>query len=293
MIKKTIGEKMFDIINIIFLCLASLVTIYPMIHVALASFSDGNLLMMHRGLLFKPQGFSLAAYNAVFNDPIIIKGYLNTIFVVVAGCLISLLLTTFGAYFTSRKGIHFKRHIMFFIVATMFFSGGLIPFYLTVRGIGLGDSLWAVILPYAINSYNLIIMRTAFAGIPDSLEESAKIDGANDFIVLFRIILPLSMHVIAVMLLYYGVEYWNSWFPAMIFINDSNKFPLQLILRRILISQEISSMMQGTQMTDESMSVSETIKYATIMVATVPVLCIYPFLQKYFVKGVLIGSVKG
>jgi len=262
-------------------------------HVLFSSLSDGNLLMAHKGLVLSPIGFSTDSYRAVFKNSAVLLGYRNTLIVLVAGVTLSIVLTSMGAYFASRKGLYFKKHITLLFIFTMFFSGGLIPFYLTVSSMGFMDTLFALFIPYSVSVFNMIIMRTAFEAIPDSLEESAKIDGAHDFTVLFKIILPLSMPVIAVMLLYYGVQYWNSWFPAMIFINDVKLYPLQLILRNILIDQQVASMLSGAAMSDENISVAQTVKYATIMVATVPILCVYPFLQKYFVKGVLIGAVKG
>jgi putative aldouronate transport system permease protein len=201
-------------------------------------------------------------------------------------------MTALGAYVLSRRNVMWNKVFIFVIVLTMFFNGGLVPLYLTVKGVGLIDSLWAPVIPFAISTFNLIIMRTAFMSVPDSLEESAKIDGANHFTILFKIILPLSMPVIAVMTLYYAVEKWNGWFYSSIFIKDRELFPLQLILREILIANQTDSMSAGADMGDR-FQIGETIKYATIMVATVPILCVYPFVQKYFVKGVMVGALKG
>ncbi|MCS7460880.1 carbohydrate ABC transporter permease [Paenibacillus doosanensis] len=288
--RPTFSERCFDLANGLFLILMMIVTIYPLIYVALASISDASQLMAFTGLLWKPLGFSLDAYANVFANPMILKGYGNTLFVVVVGLAFNILLTSLGAYSLSRKSLMYRKPILLFIVFTMFFSGGLIPFYLTVKGVGLANTLWALIIPQAINTFNLILMKTAFESIPDALEESAKIDGANDFVILFRIVLPLSMPVIAVMLLYYGVSHWNSWFHALIFLQDRSMYPLQLILREILLQGEANS--TGASDTDMVM-LAVTLKYATIIVATVPILCVYPFLQKYFVKGALIGAIKG
>ncbi|XOK64080.1 carbohydrate ABC transporter permease [Paenibacillus elgii] len=290
--RRTVSEKCFDTGNVVFLTLLMALTIYPIVYVAFASVSDAASLMAHKGMLWKPLGFSLEAYASVFNNPMILKGYGNTLFVVIVGLVFNLSLTAFGAYALSRKSLRYRKPLMLFIVFTMFFSGGLIPFYFTVKGIGLADSLWALIIPHAINTFNLIIMKTSFEAIPDSLEESAKIDGANDFVILFRIMLPLSMPVIAVMMLYYGVSHWNSWFHAMIFLQDRSLYPLQLVLREILLQGEASSMAVGATDSDVAM-LSVTLKYATIIVATVPILLVYPFLQKYFVKGALVGAIKG
>ncbi|KEQ25901.1 carbohydrate ABC transporter permease [Paenibacillus tyrfis] len=290
--RRTVSERCFDAGNVVFLTLLMVLTIYPIMYVAFASVSDAASLMAHKGMLWTPLGFSLEAYASVFNNPMILKGYGNTLFVVVVGLAFNLSLTAFGAYALSRKSLRYRKPLMLFIVFTMFFSGGLIPFYFTVKGIGLADSLWALIIPHAINTFNLIIMKTSFEAIPDSLEESAKIDGANDFVILFRIMLPLSMPVIAVMMLYYGVSHWNSWFHAMIFLQDRSLYPLQLVLREILLQGEASSMAVGATESDVAM-LSVTLKYATIIVATVPILLVYPFLQKYFVKGALVGAIKG
>ena len=186
----------------------------------------------------------------------------------------------------------FKKPITIFIILTMFLNGGMIPFFLTVKAYGLYNSFWAQIIPTAINTFNLLIMRTGFENVPESLEESAKIDGARPLTVLFRIILPLSKATIAVIILYYAVGYWNSWFNAMIFLKDRAKFPLQLILREILIQNDTNSMMTGADLSDKD-SVGEIIKYAVIVFSTMPIICLYPFLQKYFVAGVMIGAVKG
>lgn len=194
--------------------------------------------------------------------------------------------------YISRKSLRFKKPIMLFIVFTMYFNGGLIPYYFTVKDLGLINSIWALIIPSSVSTFNLIIMRTSFEAIPDSLEESAKLDGANDFTILFRIIIPLAKPVIAVMVLYYGVSHWNAWFNAMLFLRDRALYPLQLILREILIKSDTASMTGGANAADVA-QMSETLKYATIMVATVPILCLYPFLQKYFVKGVMVGAIKG
>jgi putative aldouronate transport system permease protein len=289
---KSKGEKIFVAFNVIFMIILMIITVYPIVHVLFASLSDSNELLAYRGLLLKPIGFNVEAYKMVFENPMIVRGYLNTLFIVVVGVFINIIMTSLAAYVLSRKNVLFQSTIMFLIVFTMFFSGGLIPFYFTVKSLHIDNTYWALILPVAINTFNLIIMRTSFAAIPDSLEESAKLDGASHFTILFRIILPLSMPIVAVMILYYSVAHWNAWFNAMIFIQDRNLYPLQLILREILIQNDTSSMASGVSAVDQ-VAIGESIKYAVIVVATVPILCIYPFLQKYFVKGALVGAVKG
>lgn len=285
-------DRIFNVINYTFLILLVIATLYPLLYVLFASFSDSAQLLANKGLLWKPVGFSLDAYKCVLANPGIGIGFRNTLFIVVFGVIVNLFMTALGAYVLSRKNVMWNKVFMFFIVFTMFFGGGLIPLYLIVKGVGLLDSLWSTILPFAISTFNLIIMRTSFMGIPDSLEESAKIDGANHFTILFRIIIPLSMPVIAVMILYYAVDKWNGWFYASVFIKSRELFPLQLVLREILIANSTESMSAGASAGDR-FQIGETIKYATIMVATIPILCIYPFLQRYFVKGVMVGSLKG
>ncbi|MDQ1912798.1 carbohydrate ABC transporter permease [Paenibacillus sp. GD4] len=289
---KGLFDRIFDVVIYSVLGLLVLVTLYPLLYVALASISDATQLVTHRGLLLKPLGFSLEAYVSVFKNPGILIGYRNTLFILVAGVTINLLMTALGAYVLSRKNVMWNKAFIFIIVFTMFFNGGLIPIYLIVKNVGLLDTLWSTIIPFAISTFNLIIMRTAFMAVPESLEESAKIDGANHFTILFKIIIPLSMPVIAVMILYYAVEKWNGWFYASIFIKDRELFPLQLTLREILIANSTDNMTQGADAGDR-FQIGETIKYATIMVATVPILCVYPFVQKYFVKGVMVGALKG
>ncbi|NMA84450.1 MAG: carbohydrate ABC transporter permease [Epulopiscium sp.] len=292
MIKESISRKVFRLFNGLLMIFMMIICLYPMLYVLFASFSHASRFMEHQGPLLKPLGFNLESYKMVFRDPMIIKGYGNTIFIVVIGTLFNILMTAFCAYFLSRKNVMFKTPIMIFVTFTMFFSGGLIPFYLTVRNVGLYNNHWALILPGVINTYNMIIMRTGFQGIPDSMEESAKIDGAGHLTILFRIVLPLAKPVMAVMVLYYAVGHWNGWFNAMIFLQDRKKFPLQLILREILIQNDTSQMTGGVSAVDQE-AIGETIKHAVIVVATLPILMVYPFLQKYFVEGIMIGAIKG
>jgi putative aldouronate transport system permease protein len=292
-IRESFGSRAFDALNVLLLLTLTLVTLYPMYYVLMASISRPADFVTYRGLIWRPIGLSLESYKVVLANPNIRIGYQNTILVVLVTTMLSLLLTSMGAYFLSRKNAPFKKAIMMIIVFTMFFSGGIIPFYLTVTGMRLDRSLLALILPVAINTFNMIIMRTAFQSIPPSLEESAKIDGAGHFTILFRIVLPLSMSTVAVIILFYAVQNWNAWFNAMIFLRDRSLYPLQLVLREILVVNDTNSMTAqvGNDMGDQRM-VAETIKYAVIMVATIPILVLYPFLQRYFVKGVMVGAVK-
>ena len=239
-----------------------------------------------------PKEFTLEAYELAFGNSAILVGYKNTFIILTVGCALNVFLTVSGAYFLSRKDVFWKKYIFMFIIFTMFFSGGLIPLYLIVNNLGLLDSIWSVILVGGISTYNMIVMRTGFETVPESLVESAVIDGAGHMTILYKIMIPLAKPTIAVILLYYAVGHWNSWFNASIFLNNAEKYPLQLVLRNILLINDTLSMTQG--MSDsETWAAGETIKYAVIIIATLPILCIYPFLQKYFVKGTMIGAVKG
>lgn len=291
--RKSRTDLVFDMILMVFMLALIIVTLYPLLYVAFASLSDAGGLAQHKGLMFRPAGFSLAAYNLVFKNPMISVGYRNTLFYVVAGTTINLVLTTMAAYALSRKNVMWRNPIMFMIVFTMFFSGGLIPTFLLV-GVTLNmiDKPWALIIPPAINTWNLLIMKTSFEAVPVALEESARLDGANDFRILWNVVIPLSGPVIAVMILFYAVGHWNAFFNAMIYLRTRDLWPLQLVLRQILISNSQDTMTAGSFTGGDVMPIGETIKYATIIVATVPILLIYPFLQRYFVKGVMIGAIK-
>jgi len=269
----------------------TVITLYPFLYVVFASFSSPSQLMQQRDILLLPRGFSLGAYKAVFYYKTIWMSYRNTVFYLFAGTLLNMFLTCLGAYGLSRKNVLLSKPIILAITFTMFFSGGLIPKYLLVKALGMLNKIYAVFIPDAISTMNLIIMRTSFKTIPESLDESARMDGANDFTILFKIILPLSIPVISVITLYYSVAHWNSWFNAMIYLRNRNLYPLQLVLREILISQDIDDILVGAA--EDAEPISETIKYAIIVVATVPILLLYPFIQKYFVKGVMIGAIKG
>ena len=291
-IKRSLGERIFEKFNVLFMLLIAFIMAYPLLYVILASFSDPYSLMGHTGLLLKPLGFSVQSYIMMSKNEMILLGYINTLIIVFVGTTVNLFLTALGAYFLSLKGPMLKRPITLMIVITMYFSGGMIPFYFTVTDLGIDNSYLALILPTAINTFNLIVMRTAFEAVPNEMRESAYIDGAGDWRVLFQFILPLSKATVAVVLLYYMVSHWNAWFNAVLFINVRELYPLQLVLREILIQSDTSSMQAGT-ISDDQFAVSQTIKYAVTVVATVPILCIYPFVQKYFEKGVMLGGVKG
>ncbi|TVY11101.1 carbohydrate ABC transporter permease [Paenibacillus cremeus] len=293
--KKSFGEIIFDSLNSIILIVFGLVCLYPLLYVLFASFSDPAQIAKHTGVLFKPLGFSFVGYEIVFNNPNIAIGYMNTIIYVVVGTTLNVLLTAVGAYVLSRKTLLLKKPMMIMIVFTMYFGGGLIPNFLLVKNLGMYDTRLALIIPGIIATWNLIVMKTAFSAVPDSLEESARIDGANDFTILFRIILPVTKATIAVMVLFYAVGHWNAWFGAMVYLRDRHLFPLQLLLREILIANSAGGNLleSATVSEDDKALVYLVIKYCTIIVATVPILTIYPFCQKYFMKGVMLGSIKG
>lgn len=286
---KAMGDRIFIIAVYVLMGLMALACLYPMWHVVMASFSDPIELMRHTGVIWKPLGISLEGYRVVIQNPNIPVSYLNTIFYVLLGTSINMLLTTLGAYALSRKGFMFKKTLTLLIVFTMYFNAGLVPNFLLVKGLGLYNTVWALVLPGAVSTWNLIVMKTSFQAVPVSLEESARLDGANDFTILFRIFLPLSKATVAVMILFYAVAHWSSWFNAMIYLRDRSKFPLQLIMREILIANSTSG---NTLMDTDAMFLQEVVKYATIVVSTVPILFIYPFAQKYFMAGVMMGSVK-
>jgi putative aldouronate transport system permease protein len=291
--RRSAGERVFGVFNGAFMVALAFATLYPFLYVTLASFSDAGLLLGHRGLLLTTLGFETGSYKMVFSNPVLLSSYMNTIIYVTAGTSLSVSLTVCGAYALSRRGVMLRAPLTFFIVFTMWFSGGMIPLFLLVRDIGLLNNRLALILPNAISTYNLIVTLSYFRTIPESLDESARIDGANDYVIMLRIIVPLAIPVIAVIALFYAVGIWNAWFHAMIFLNDRLLFPVQLILREILILNDTNRLMGGAVAQGEQVQVGETIKYATAVVATVPILAVYPFVQRYFVKGIMIGAVKG
>lgn len=268
-----------------------IVTFYPMWYVLVASFSTSTDIAKNPGFLFWPKEFVTGAYQLVFRHPLLMSGFRNTLIILAVTLPVNIVMTMLCGYFMACTGMFWKKPLIAFIMFTMFFSGGLIPGFLNIKSLGLYNSLWALILPGALSVYNAIICKTAIEAIPGSLTESAFIDGANDFQVIFKVILPLMKPTLAVLLLYYGVGHWNSWFPASIYIKDSDLLPVQNIIRAILI--ENSNLGGSDVIGDQYNYYAETIKYAAIIVTTVPILCIYPFLQKYFTKGVMIGAVKG
>ncbi|MGG1554033.1 carbohydrate ABC transporter permease [Paenibacillus ferrarius] len=286
------SDKWFNFFNVLFILLGLIIIIYPLYYVVIASFSDPASL---QNLVFWPEKISLVGYKTIFESKSLWTGYQNSLIYAAAGTSINLLLTIPAAYALSRKDLQGRSILMIVITFTMFFSGGLIPTYLTVKSLGMLDSVWAMIIPNAVGAWNLIIARTFFQStIPDDLLEAAKMDGCTDITFFWKIVLPLSQALIAIMVLFYGVAHWNSYFNALVYLRDQKLYPLQLVLRSILIENQVQSdMMLDTSSMGDKIRAGELIKYGMIIVAALPMLVLYPFLQKYFVKGVMIGSIKG
>ena len=289
---RSAGDRLFDIGVYVLLTIAMLIVLYPLYFVVIASVSDPMDVLAGK-VIWKPSGFSLEAYRMVFKDSQVMTGYRNTIAYTLAGTALNIMLSIAAAYPLSRRNLKGKGLVMGMMVFTMFFSGGLIPTYITISNLGLLNTFAVMILPTAISVYNVMIMRTFFMNsIPYELEEAAYVDGATHFRTLYSVVLPLSKPILAVMVLFYAIAHWNSYFNAMIYLSDKERYPLQLVLRTILVqSQSSEEILADVQGTFNRMLMSETIKYALIIVASVPVLCLYPYLQKYFVQGVMIGSV--
>lgn len=288
------GDRIFNILNYTILILVTLIVLYPLLFVLSASFSDPQTVLRGEMLLW-PKGFNLNSYVKIFQNQDIISGFTNTLIYTSLGTLINLTMTILAAYPLSRKDFVGRNAIMALLVFTMFFSGGLIPTYLLIKNLGMLNSLWVMIIPNAVSIWNIIIMRTFFQqSIPNELQEAATIDGCSNIKILTRIILPLSMPIIAVTILFYAVGHWNAFFNALLYLSDKEKFPLQLILREILIQGQTNDMVKmSTESAIKQQREVEGIKYAVLVVANLPVLALYPFLQRYFVKGVMIGAIKG
>lgn len=293
MTDKSRGYKIFTVFNTILLVAIAVACFYPFYYVVVASVSNPDALIRHRGLLFAPlREMTLDGYRLVLSNRLVLSGYANTLFVLFVGLLFNLVLTVLGAYVLSLKDLALRKPLTILVIVTMYFSGGLIPTYLNVRELGMLNSRWALILPGAISTSNLIIMRSAFLSVPESLEEAARMDGANHLQILGKVMLPLVKATLAVMVLYYGVSHWNAWFGASIYLRDTSKYPLQLVLRNILMESQTGDMMADMD-PSRSPQVLQLIKYSLIVVSSVPIICIYPFLQRFFQKGVMIGAVKG
>lgn len=297
-IKETKQDKVFLAFVYLILTVALVIVAYPLIYILSASISNPTIVAAGEMWLL-PKDITFEGYRRVFQDSSIWNGYLNTVIYTVVGTLVNLVVTLPAAYALSRRDFIGRNLFMILFIVTMFFGGGLVPTYLVVRSLGLVDSMWALILPGATSVWNLIVCRTFFqSSIPRELQEAAEIDGCSNFRLYFRIVLPLSTALIAVMALFFGVGHWNNYFSAMIYLNQQEKYPLQLVLRQILVLQQMSAQAGTIDATmasslNNKAEVAALVKYAVIIVATLPIIAVYPFLQRYFVQGVMIGSVKG
>lgn len=293
--KQTMGDKIFDVFNMLLMLLLLVILAWPLLFVVSASFSDPSAVWTGKMWLI-PIGFNINCYKEILRYQDIWVGYGNTILYTVLGTVINLIMTVFAAYPLSRKDFMPRNFFMIMFIFTMYFSGGLIPTYLVVKGVGMLNTIWAMMIPGAVSIFNVVITRTYFQNnIPESLKEAAELDGANTAQFLIKIVLPLSTPILAVMALYYGVGHWNSYFDGLIYLQDTSKYPLQMFLRDILIQNKMDLNMSGLDPTQAAakQQLTQTLKYGIIVVASIPVLCFYPFVQKYFVKGVMIGAIKG
>jgi putative aldouronate transport system permease protein len=284
------GRLAFNVINALCMAMICAATLYPFLFMLAASFSSPIFIAQGRvGVL--PQGFTTIAYRMVFEYPMIWRAYFNTVYYTTFGTLINIVLTLFAAYPLSRKSFLGRKFFNLMVFIPIIFTSGIIPSFLVVNGLGLRNSVWAMVLPGAIMSFNVVLMRTFLEEIPGALEEAARIDGASHAVILLKIILPLSLPSIATIGLFYAVGHWNSFFGALLYLRDPEMHPIQIVLRNIVIMNQTETVMQSVE--SDRAQVGEAIKYATIMVATLPILAVYPFIQKYFVKGVMVGSIKG
>ena len=289
-IKKSREDYIID--GFVYVVLAALIIAcaYPVWYILVASVSSSTHVLKNPGLLLVPDEISLEAYRLALQHPLLSAGFWNSIKVLLYALPINMVLTLMCGYFMASTNMMFKKPIVGMLLLTMYFGGGLIPAFLNVKELGLYDSIWALVLPGALSVYNSLICKTAIEGVPESLRESAYLDGANDFQILFKIIVPLIIPTLAVLVLYYGVSHWNSWFAASIYIETPSKLPIQNILKSILSN---AAGLSSEGMGDTFSNYAESIKYSAIVIATVPIMCVYPFLQKHFTKGVMIGAVKG
>lgn len=291
-IKRGKPEIAFTIFNYIFFTLLCVIMVYPFWHVIMMSLSSVEA-TAKGGVFLWPQGFNLDTYAKVFNDPSIWTGYFTTIIVTLSGAFFGTLFTATTAYPLSKKNLPFSKVMLFLVVFTMLFSGGMIPGYLLMKNLGLIDNRLALVLPGLVSAYNVIIMKSFFQSLPESLEESAKIDGATEVTIFWKIILPLSKATVATIALFTAVGYWNDYFSTVLYINSKEKWALQAVLRYMLTNTNQAMQAAGVSVAAATNVTAATIKSASVVVATVPILCVYPFVQKYFVKGVMIGGVKG
>lgn len=287
--KKFNGATIFDIANVAFFALLAIAMIFPFWNILMTSLVSNNE-FMSRPVILWPRNFVFKSYETIFENKLMIGSLLVSVFITVVGTIYSMMMTVMLAYGLSKDRLMWGKFLRTFVIITMYFSGGLIPYYMLIRNLHLRDTIWVLIIPMAISAWNYIIVRSFFRQLPEGLEEAAKIDGANDVKILFRVMLPISAPVLATFSLFYGVEYWNSWWYALLFITDSKLFPLQYLLRELVL---VNASAASRTMTAGGMNLfDQGIKMATVVIATVPILCVYPFLQKYFTKGVTLGAIK-
>lgn len=291
-IKRSKGEVTFSVFNYIFFILLSIIMVYPFWHVIMMSLSSVEA-TAKGGIFLWPKGFNLDTYVKVFNDPSIWSGYFTTIVVTLSGAFFGTLFTATTAYPLSKKNLPFAKTMLILVLFTMLFSGGMIPGYLLMKNLKLIDNRLALILPGLISAYNVIIMKSFFMSLPESLEESAKIDGATEVTIFWKIVLPLSKATVATIALFTAVGYWNDYFSTVLYVNTKEKWALQAVLRYMLTNTNQAMQSAGVTVAAATNVTAATIKSASVVIATVPILCVYPFVQKYFVKGVMIGGVKG
>jgi len=294
-VKETTSDKLFDFFNYIIMIMTLIIVGYPMYFVIIASFSDPDL--VNRGeVLFWPKGFTLLGYQRLFHYPQIVTGYKNTILYTIVGTVVGVFLTLSAGYAISRRDLFGRRFIILMFTFTLFFNGGLIPTYLLVKSLGLLDTFWVMIIPTAVSVFNVIIAKSFYEGSwIDELIEAARIDGCGDLRFFFMIALPLSVPLIAVMTLFYAVGKWNSFFEALIYLKSPEKYPLQLVLRDILISNQVTmgGAMQDVSDITQRLKTAQLVKYSIMIISSLPILVFYPFVQKYFVKGIMLGAIKG
>lgn len=286
-------DKRVLVVNKIIVGFLVLITIVPMGYILIASFMDPQVLA-NQGLSLNPQDWTVEGYQRVLGDGAILRGFINSLIYSATFALLTVAISVLTAYPLSKKDLVGRRWINYFLIFTMFFGGGLVPTYLLIKNLGMLNTMWSIIIPGAVNVWNIILARTYFQSLPEELVEAAVIDGANDFQIFLKIMLPLAKPIMFVLFLYAFVGQWNSYFDAMIYIKDPNLAPLQLVLRNILIQSEVSQNMIGAQAAmNEMKKIAEMIKYATIIISSLPLIVMYPFFQKYFDKGIMAGSLKG
>jgi len=291
-IRDSWGDRIFHGTSVILVWFVVILTFYPFLYVFSSSISDPVSVLQNKVFLW-PVGFSLKPYLTILHYPEMTIGYLNTVFYTVVGTAINMLLSCLMAYPLSRKSLVFRKYFMIMITFTLVFSGGLIPTFLIVNELGMVDTRWALLIPGAISSWNVILLKTFFESLPKELEEAATIDGSSPMNILFRIILPLSTPAFVTISLFYAVGHWNSYFPAMIYLTNENLYPVQLFLRKIVLLGQTADIMGEQGLGTDKLVMAESLKYATIMLVALPIVAVYPFIQKYFVKGAMLGSLKG